>query len=246
MSALISMNESTSHVPHKECEPGQHVCEFLNTGTSVISCLRNDEISVCLRCSEPYENIIASTFSKSNEDEYQKDVPINHFHIYRRDGICGSKLCFPDMLDPDTGRITNYGLRDTGFCKISNSKRECNMKREDDVIIENICRHEFEFLKEFEDSYEFDCVSNCIFCKGEFNSTRKRETKAFFRIKPRDSLRHDEPVYHAHVWKEDGTCREPLFYISDVLGRNYGYNIDLESGYKVLNENSKCNEKRVL
>ena len=119
MSALISAKESNSQV---ECP---HVFEFLNTGTSVISCLRNDEISDCLRCGEEYDYILASKyrkFSKSNE-KHQKDVPVNHSHIYRKDGTCGSALCFPDMIDPDTGRVTNYGFddfNDNEFCKISN------------------------------------------------------------------------------------------------------------------------------
>ena len=66
------------------------------------------------------------------------------------------------------------------------------MKREDDIIVKKVCNHEFKFLKEFEDSYEFDCVSNCIFCNVEFYPTREREMKAFFRKKPRHLTKHDE------------------------------------------------------
>jgi len=106
-----------------------HEFEFLDE-ISQPTCLRTHEISKCLKCDIDYYN--RSNFKIYDKlEELKKNIgddiyyctPINHFHIWRSDGTCGSKLNFPYNGDK------NIGFDKKSYGYLDNKLRNCYCKR---------------------------------------------------------------------------------------------------------------------
>lgn len=154
MSVFISAKNSNS-VPKYEYSDNECVLVFkyLDRGSK----------SNCLRCNKRYDIVLADTFCKPNEDNYQFDVLIDHFHIYTKNGLCGSQLHFPWMPNPEKPfEEINYGYDENR--QLILERITCNMRMEDDIIIPRKCGK-----SEFERPKEIDEVSNenKIYCKPE-------------------------------------------------------------------------------
>ena len=98
--------------------------------TETPTCARTNEISSCLHCDKNYHKITSMLLRQYHENK-QHDlanltIPINHFHIWRHDGTCGSKLNFPDDKDGN-----NYGFekKPYGILEIP-ERRKCNALRQ--------------------------------------------------------------------------------------------------------------------
>jgi hypothetical protein len=89
------------------------------------SCLGTHHISKCLYCNCDYQDTIYEIIPKKvNNDINYYRTPLQHFHIWRSDGTCGSYLCFPDKKNGD-----NYGFDKKEKYNISNENRICKCKR---------------------------------------------------------------------------------------------------------------------
>ena len=103
------------------------------------SCLGTHHISKCLYCKCNYHRLIYEIMpkntcnnsissllfsAKENTNSKYYKTPLPHYHIWRSDGTCGSKLCFPD---DENGNNYGYDIKEN--CRISNDNRICKCKR---------------------------------------------------------------------------------------------------------------------